>query len=88
MLRSSSSGMAWPRHFLTVATSAWGDRLSYSLDPCGLVYLGRAAGWPRDSELTLALSPHLLAALYALPRERPVTIRSGAVKVSPPATPG
>jgi hypothetical protein len=71
-----------------VATNAWGDRLTYSLEPCGLVYVGRAAGWPRDSELALALSSSLLDDIDSLPRRPSVRLKSGVIKVSPPATPG
>ncbi len=71
-----------------LATNGWGDRLAYSLEPCGLVYIGRAAGWPRDSELALALSSTLLNDIYSLPREPGVRLNLGTTKVSPPATPG
>jgi hypothetical protein len=71
-----------------LAINAWGDRPTYSLAPCGKVYIGRAAGWPRDTELTLALSSALLNDIYSLPREPTVRLKSGTTKVSPPATPG
>ena len=65
-----------------------GGRLIYSLEPCGLVYVRRVAGWTRDSELTLPLPQELLDEVYALPRETPVRLDSGITKVSPPVTPG
>ena len=71
-----------------LATDGWGDRLTYSLDPCGLVSIRRAAGWPRDSDLTLALSSTLLHDIYSLPRGPSVRPESETTKVSPPATPG
>jgi hypothetical protein len=77
------------RPFTTVlALTPWGDRIVYPIDPCGQVYLGRAAGWPRGSEASYALADDLLAQLDALPYGPPVRTESATTTVSPPATPG
>jgi len=71
-----------------LALNTWGDRIRLSIDQCGVIHLGRSAGWPRDSETSIALSEDLLTRLDALPLGPPVRVDPYLTKVSPPATPG